>query len=256
MVIVYNEAANIKRTLERLRWVQRVVVLDSFSTDETLSIVREFPNVDILQRKFDSFAAQCNWGLSQITTEWVVSLDADYVLTDELNSEIATIRTNSTIVGFSARFRYCIQGKALRRTLLPPRTILYRRSSAIYTNEGHGHRVTIDGQVGQLTGYILHDDRKPLSRWLQSQLNYAEIEAKHLSTTPTTDLSVSDRIRKLMVPAPLMIFAYTLLGQGLILDGWRGWLYVLQRTLAEMLLSLFLVNKKIRGVSGKQPMRF
>src|SRR5689334_12248300 len=87
LVITYNEAANVPRCLERLRWARRILVLDSGSTDETLALTRRFPNVDVIQRPFDTFAGQCNYGLSQIDTTWVLSLDCDYVLGEGFEHE-------------------------------------------------------------------------------------------------------------------------------------------------------------------------
>ena len=68
-----------------------MVILDSFSTDRTLDIVRSFPNVDVHQRAFDSFAGQCNYGLGLVETEWVLSMDADYVLTPAFIDEIGAL---------------------------------------------------------------------------------------------------------------------------------------------------------------------
>src|SRR5262245_31635858 len=99
MVLTYNEAPNIGRTLEKLTWAHRVLVIDSFSTDETLAIAKRFPNVDVLQRRFDSFAGQCNFGLAHVDSEWVLSLDADYVLSDELCIELATLEAGQTVNG-------------------------------------------------------------------------------------------------------------------------------------------------------------
>jgi hypothetical protein len=56
LVVTFNEAPNLRRTLERLTWAPRVIVLDSFSTDDTETIARSYPNVEFLQRPFDSFA--------------------------------------------------------------------------------------------------------------------------------------------------------------------------------------------------------
>ena len=75
LILTYNEAPNIRRTLGRLRWAHRIVVVDSFSTDETVEIVNGFSNADLVQRRFDSFARQCNFGLEQIRSPWVLSLD-------------------------------------------------------------------------------------------------------------------------------------------------------------------------------------
>jgi glycosyltransferase involved in cell wall biosynthesis len=133
LILTFNEEANIGRVLERLRWAPRVVVLDSFSTDATLDIVGRFPNADVHQRAFDSFAGQCNYGLGLIDTPWVLSLDADYVLTPELVDEIAALPAEPDVDGFEAQFTYCIGGKPLRGTLYPPRTVLYRRDAATPT---------------------------------------------------------------------------------------------------------------------------
>jgi len=58
-------------------------------------------------------------------------------------------------------------------------------------------------------------------------------------------LNLADRLRRWIVPAPFMVFFYTLVVKGLIFDGWRGWYYVLQRTFAEILLSLRLIEAKL-----------
>ncbi len=244
LILTYNEKENIGRTLDALRWAPRILVLDSYSTDETVAICQTFSTVAIAQRAFTSFAEQCNWGLSQIQTKWVLSLDADYIITDGLSAEIRSLSPAKEPSGYSARFKYCIHGVAVRNTVLPPRTILYRRSAATYHDEGHGHRVKVEGEVTQLTGYILHDDRKPFSRWLRSQDQYMTVEAPHLLGTPNEELNLQDRLRKKIFFAPPVMFLYLLFVRGLILDGWPGWYYVAQRTIAELILSLRLLTER------------
>src|SRR5688572_30281874 len=173
LIITFNERENIERTLGALAWVENILLVDSFSTDDTLALAKAArPDVKVVQRAFDSFAGQCNFGLAQIDTSWVLSLDADYVLTPELVQELKRLELREEIAGYAAQFRYCIFGRPLRSTIYPPRTVLYRRDRARYENEGHGHRVRINGLVEPLRGKIDHDDRKPLSRWLRSQDSY------------------------------------------------------------------------------------
>jgi len=88
LVITYNEAANIARTLDRLLWARRIVVIDSGSTDETLQILRSYPQAEVIHRAFDDFASQCNFGIDQVETPWVLSLDADYELSTGFLDEI------------------------------------------------------------------------------------------------------------------------------------------------------------------------
>lgn len=242
LILTFNEAPNIDRTLQQLTWLNRIVVIDSYSTDETLDIVRTYPQVEIYQRTFDSFARQCNYGLQQITSEWVLSLDADYVLSEELIDEIKSLPAESPLASYYARFKYCVYGRPLRGTLYPPRRVLYRRNRATYADDGHGHRVQVEGQTATLTGYIHHDDRKPLLRWLRAQDRYMVIEAQKLLDSPPNKLNLADRLRRRKVIAPFVVLFYCLIINKVILDGWPGWFYAFQRMLVEMLLSIRLIE--------------
>lgn len=244
LILTFNESPNIRRTLERLTWATEIVLVDSFSTDDTLEIARSFPSVRILQRNFDTFALQCNFGLKQIKTPWVLSLDADYILSEPFQAELATLIPSPTISGYRARFVYCMYGRSLRASLYPPRAVLYRRDRAQYEDEGHGHRVRIDGEVASLKSSIYHDDRKPLERWLSEQNRYMAREVESLLGTPYRALKFQDRLRRWCVPAPFLVFFYTLFWKGLILDGWPGWTYTLQRTYAEILLAMYLLQAR------------
>jgi len=245
LLLTFNEKENIARSLAGLVWAKEVIIIDSGSTDGTVEIAQSaHPNIRILKRAFDSFAGQCNFGLTQIKTEWVLSMDADYLLTPGLTSEISRIDPAADVAGYAADFRYCIFGHPLRSTVYPARTVLYRRRLANYRDEGHGHRVVIDGKIEKLSAKIDHDDRKPFSRWLEAQNRYAAIEARHLLSTPVGKLNLQDRLRRgIFFAAPAMFF-YLLFGRGLILDGWPGWLYVCQRTIAELLLSIGLLIER------------
>lgn len=242
LILTYNESPNIGRILQRLTWAKRIVVVDSYSTDETLDILKSFPQVDIYQRKFDTFANQDNHGLDQITTEWVLSLDADYFLTEELIEEINRLESHDSINAYWVRFKYCVFGKALRGSLYPPRKVLYRRESARYEDDGHAHCVMVEGQTAWLSSYILHDDRKSLSRWLSSQDRYTLQEVKKLRQTPRKHLDLADLMRRSKVLAPIVSLLYCLIIQRGVLDGWAGWHYALQRALAETLLAMRLVE--------------
>jgi len=247
LILTRNEQENIGRTLSAIKWIDKVIMIDSFSSDETLKLAQaSHPNVIVVQREFDTFAGQCNFGLSQITTEWVLSLDADYILSPELIAEIQALSPTPGAAGYSAEFRYCIFGHPLRATIYPTRTVLYRRSCAQYQDEGHGHRVKISGKVLKLSGKVDHDDRKSFRRWLQAQNRYAKIEAKYLLTQPADKLSAPDRLRRKIFFAAPAIFFYLLFVRGLVLDGWPGWVYVCQRTIAEMLLSIRLLLERVR----------
>ena len=114
LVLTYNEQENIRRNLEALVWVPKAIIVDSFSNDQTLEIARSFPNVQVVQRVFDTHANQWNAGLDRIDTEWALTLDADYVLTAELQEEIKKLEPASDIALYWGEFDYCIFGRPLR----------------------------------------------------------------------------------------------------------------------------------------------
>jgi glycosyltransferase involved in cell wall biosynthesis len=242
LILTYNEATNINHALQHLTWAKAIVVIDSYSTDKTLEILRGYPQVQLLQRKFDNHTAQWNYGLEQVKSEWVLSLDADYIVTDELINEIKDLTLDSSIDGYFVTFKYCVFGQPLRGTLLPPRQVLFRKYQAVYTDDGHTQLLKVKGQSSKLYAYIYHDDRKPLSRWLWAQDRYMVIEAKKLLATPNSELSLGDRIRKQKILAPIVILIYCLILKGGILDGWRGCYYAFQRVLAEVLLAIHLIE--------------
>lgn len=246
IVITFNEEANIARTLDRLVWAQRILVIDSGSTDGTLDVIRSYPRAEVVHRPFDEFARQCNFGIAQVTTSWVLSLDADYELSDELITELHCLHPDTTTAGYQARFVYRIFGRPLRGTVYPPRTVLYRKDKARYQNEGHGHRVTVAGNVVPLSGVIFHDDRKPLVRWFTSQQRYAREEAEHLVALDGRSLSRADRIRLVAWPAPFAVLMYVLVLKGCLLDGWPGWYYAFQRLIAEAMLALEVIDRRLR----------
>lgn len=246
MIITFNEEANLARTLGRLDWAREILVIDSGSTDATLEILAADPRIRVVHRTFDSFAGQCNFGLTQVRTEWVLSLDADYAVSDPLVREMALLNPSAEISGYRTGFIYCVFGRPLRSTLYPPRTTLYRVARARYADEGHGHRVLIEGTVAALSGKVEHDDRKPLDRWFRSQIRYAEQEAEHLLSADEAELSRIDKIRRKGWPAPMLMIVYTLIWRGYALDGRAGLYYSFQRVVAELMLAVQLLDRRLR----------
>jgi len=249
LILTYNEAPNIARTLERLIWAREIVVVDSFSEDETLALIHHTAQARIFQRKFDCHANQWNFGLTEagISSEWVLALDADYVLTEEFIDELRTLSPSDDISGYQARFVYCVNGRPLRGSAYPSATVLYRREVARYRQDGHTQQIEIDGRVATLRASILHDDRKGIDHWLRSQSRYMRLEADKMSNTDWHLLGWSDRLRKLRVVAPVAILFYCLFVKGAILDGRAGLYYTFQRVVAELILSLYLIERSIRS---------
>lgn len=239
LILTWNEAANIERTLDGLRWAKRVVVLDSGSSDDTRAIATRFPNVDWHHRDFDSHSAQCNYALSELLADapWVLSMDADYRVSPALVEELAGLPVDEEVVGARAGFIYCVNGVPLRGGLYPPRVVLYRPGSARYGQDGHAHKLRIQGKLLQLRNRLLHDDRKPVQYFLRNQRRYAALEARWLWSQRWFDLGWSGRARRLLVIAPWLVPLIVLVVRGGLLDGRAGLRYALERGWAESLLA-------------------
>lgn len=125
--------------------------------------------------------------------------------------------------------------------------ILFRRNYAIYVQSGHTQRLVVDGIVDELHCHLEHDDRKPLWRWLQAQQLYAGLEAKFLLEQRSNNVTFVDRVWRSSCAAPILVFFYTLVWKRCIFDGWRGWFYVLQRVLAELMIAPEIIDLRLKN---------
>ena len=245
VILTYNEAANIGRSLERLRWAKEVVVVDSNSTDDTLAIARRFANVRTVQRPFDTHARQWRFAVEEtgITSDWVLRLDADYMVEPALRDEIAGLAPAADTAAYEIAFTYCIDGRPLRGSLYPALPVLFRRGR--FVQDGHTEKLGIDGPVVKLRNRLLHDDRKSLERWLQSQSRYQAQEAEKLTSRPWSELSWPDRLRRTRFLGPIAVAVHCLFAKGLIFDGAAGFLYTAQRVTADLILSMHLLRRDL-----------
>ena len=145
LILSYNEAPNISHILEHLKWASQIVLIDSNSDDGTIELASEFRNVRIISRPFDDHTTQWNFGLDQIETPWVLTLDADYVCPAELVAELEALPEGAAV--YFVRFYYCICGKPLRGTLYPPRAVLFNPRRFRYVKDGHTQRLDTGNQA-------------------------------------------------------------------------------------------------------------
>lgn len=109
VIITYNEEKNIARCLGSVQAVaDDIVVVDSFSSDGTEHIVKEC-GARFVQHSFDGHIEQKNWAITQAKHPWILSLDADEALDDDLVKSILDARSNEGIDGFTMNrlTRYC-----------------------------------------------------------------------------------------------------------------------------------------------------
>jgi len=244
LILAYNEEPNIGRTLESLRWADRVVVLDSGSVDRTEEIARTFPNVDWKTRKFDSFKTQTEFGIHStgINTNYVLALDADMAVSKELAFEIKERFLNRKFAGGLVPFKYCVGGHPLPNSLYPAQIRLFERNKIEVLQVGHGHNFQITGPIYQFKSALIHDDRKPIDRWLFSQLSYSAIEAERIKIG--VHPRWHDKLRQFgLMPPVIALLAYVRAGGPF--GGIAAVRYAYERALYECLLAIRLTSARL-----------
>ena len=247
VLLTHNEDQNIARTLSHLAWAKDIVVVDSGSTDGTLAVLRTHPNVRLFKRSFDSHGNQWRFAVeeTQIATDWILRLDADYQVSDALVEEIAALDPNAPVSAYRVSFDYAIFSRELPSSLYPARPVLLRKGRFSVRDRGHTEAWDINGPVATLSAVIIHDDWKATRQWLIGQARYMQRELDYYLN--------SDRrgfVRWLRLRPPLMpvaIFLYCLFGKGLLFNGRAGIFYALQRMVAEAALSLMVLEEKLRN---------
>lgn len=144
LVITKDEADNIGKCIDSLGDIaKRVVVVDSFSTDDTCEIAKRL-GADVFQHPFENHAAQLNWGFqnTDINTEWIMRIDADEELTPELRNEIKEKlpKLKPQITGVVLRRRIYFMGRWIKHGGIYPTLLLrlFRRG------KGHCEQTTMD----------------------------------------------------------------------------------------------------------------
>ena len=117
VVTTFNEEAHVRECLAGLAFADRILLVDSFSTDATVEIARSFPNVRIEQREYFGAAAQKNWAMDQVETPWVLIVDADERVTEPLAREIReTIASETHARAYRIRRRNFFLGREIRHS--------------------------------------------------------------------------------------------------------------------------------------------
>ena len=188
IILTYNEELHIRRCLDRIcPVVKEVFVIDSYSTDKTLEIAREYDNVTILQNKWVNYATQFNWGLDHapIKTKWVLRLDADEYLTEELVEELREKLPNLSgeYTGIILHLRRVFMGRTIRRggtgNVTQMRIFQYGKARS-EVRQMDEHIELLEGKPIEFKGEWADDNLNNISWWTQKHIGYAIREAVDL----------------------------------------------------------------------------
>ena len=173
------------------------MIVDSGSTDDTLAIAGRFPNVRTVQRPFDTHAQQWRFAVEEtgITSDWILRLDADYLVEPALRDEIASLAPAAATAAYEIAFTYCIDGRPLRASLYPALPVLFRRGRERFVQDGHTEKLRIDGPSCSSTTACCTTIARAWSAGCSRSRATRRQEAEKLATRPWSELSWPDRLR-------------------------------------------------------------
>jgi glycosyltransferase involved in cell wall biosynthesis len=239
VILTLNEEPNIGRALNALEWADEVVVVDSGSTDGTERIARGFANVRWLVRAFDTHAAQWSFAIDAAGSRarYVLALDADYQVPNAFVKELQERFCASDYAGGIAAFDYRIRGRSLIGSVYPPKLVIFRPNLVKVSQPGHTQELQVEGATYRFSTPLIHDDRKPVARFVMSQLEYARLESLRLAGGRTRRWQ--DRLRSAgLMPLVAGLGAYVKAGGPL--RGSASLRYAYERMLFECVLALRL----------------
>ena len=181
IVITKNESVHIQRCLESVVWADEIIVLDSGSEDNTVTICRQYTD-KVYETDWPGFGIQKQRALNKATGDWVLSIDADEVVTESLRVEIEqAIQKNSFQAYEIPRLStYC--GRQMRHSGWWPDYVLrlFQRNSGRFSEAIVHERVLVDGRVGRLVTPFLHDTAVDLEEILVKVNSYSTLGSKML----------------------------------------------------------------------------
>ena len=265
LILTLNESDNLPRCMQAVGWSDDILVLDSFSTDDTVEVAKRH-GARVMQREFDGFAGQRNFGLEhgQLVHDWVLHLDADEVVSDALRDEIVQVIETTDKQAFYLASKMTLHGKWLKYSGMYPayQARFGRRDSLKFVQVGHGQRETLSpDQLGTLREPLIHYSfSKGMADWFERHNRYSTDEAAKTKnaeeggTIRWADLfSLSDRVRRrralkelsgYLPCRPLLRFLYMYVLRLGFLDGREGFTYC--RLLAIYESMIVLKQKELR----------
>jgi glycosyltransferase involved in cell wall biosynthesis len=261
IVPIKNEAANLRRCLDSVKWADEIFVVDSQSTDGSIEIAQEY-GAQVVQFHFNgTWPKKKNWALENLPfrNDWVFILDADEVLPPDAQEEFArTIANAGETAGYWINRRFMFMGRWLRHSYYPNWNLrLFRHSLGRYEkltdantnsgdNEVHEH-VIVQGPTGRLRSEMDHYAFPSVEVFVEKHNRYSNWEAR-VSADRRLPGSASqirsepvERRRKLKLLSqrlpcrPLLRFLYIYIWQRGFLDGREGYYFARLHAMYELL---------------------
>lgn len=241
VIITRNESRNIARTLNQLYWCDEIVIVDSYSTDDTVDICRQF-GCRVLQRTFDGYGAQKRYAVAQAANDWVLCIDADEVLSDALIREIKReFRSEPACAGYELPMNLVFLGKEFRYGKESQRYFmrLFNKKAGTFNEATVHERIELQGKIGRMKHKILHYSYDSLQQWFDKSGRYTTMGAEGAARR-----GKKKSVGAVLFALPFYFFRYYFLERN-ILNGLQGFYWSFLSALSH-----FMKYVKIRELQS------
>lgn len=219
LIPTYNCQTHLVKCLESVKWADEILICDSYSTDRTLEIVRQYTD-RIIQHEYINSAKQKNWAIPQAKHEWVLLIDSDEMLEPELQREILDLLANipEGYDGFRIPRKNLVFGKWIKSCHMYPdyNTRLFRRDVSRYVDKEVHADVVVPGAIGTLKNAFVHHDFEDVAETVVKWGRYTRYEGDQMVKVGRVWHWYNILFR------PPVLFLYLYFWTGAFREGYRG----------------------------------
>jgi glycosyltransferase involved in cell wall biosynthesis len=236
-----NEEIHIEEAIKSVSFADEIIVIDSYSTDNTVSLAEKY-NVKIIMRKFDDFSTQKNFAIDKATHPWIYILDADERVTPEVEIEILdAVRNPKDFVGFYVKRSFYFAGKKINYSGWQRDKVvrLFLKEHCKYQGVVH-ETIKTTGELGFFKHKIDHFGYKNYNHFISKIHQYGELKAQELYVKGKTVNAYH-----ILIKPSFRIFSHFILKKG-FLDGYTGLIlsYTQGYAVFTRYVKLWLLNKE------------
>lgn len=250
IIPTFNNEKIIRGCLENVKWADEILIVDSFSTDKTLDICREYTD-RIIQHEYINSALQKNWAISQATHDWIFLLDTDEYLEEGLVDEIIEVLKNPKpgIEGYYFPRKNLIYDKWVKTCGIYPDSLvrLFKMKYRYQTREVHAHIDIPEERTGRFKHHIIHDDFNDIHGYLNKFARYMNYECDEYWKQGRRFRWIDATIR------PLYMFFWSYILKKGYRDGIRGLLISVNRAYYNFSIYMKLWEKEYYKKRSSQP---
>lgn len=227
-----------------MSFADELIIVDSFSTDQTVAIIKEHPQVKLYQRVFDDFSSQKNYAIEKANNDWIIFFDADEEITTPLKEEIIDVVAQSANeVAFWVYRSTYYMGKIIKHSGLQNDKVirLFKKEFCRYNGNLVHEEIKANGEVGKLKNKMNHYSYKGIDDIIRKRNKYAKLQAIKLFKK-----GKKPNLFHFIIKPSFRFFSHFILKKG-FLDGFQGFMisFVYGYTVFMRYVKLWLLRNNL-----------